>query len=118
MMTSLTSGFASRLTWTHPPESRLPETVRVVTLRRSTDDQTPMMPSFAFRSAIGICTPYVWTLYPARKSLPPPVLPVPLRIATRSKIAPTSPKNGSSRCPANALPPPATEMTPFAASAR
>ena len=38
-----------------------PFTVRVVTLRRSTDDQTPMMPSFAFRSAIGTWTPNVWT---------------------------------------------------------
>jgi hypothetical protein len=46
------------------------------------------------------------------------MLPVPLRIATRSKIAPMSAKNASSRCPANTLPPPARLITPFWASCR
>jgi hypothetical protein len=47
------------------------------------------------------------------------MFPVPLRIATRSKIAPMSPKNGSSRCPANAFEaPPSNETTDFAAMLR
>ena len=42
------------------------------------------------------------------------MLPVPLRIATRSKIAPMSPKNGSSRWPANAFElPPSNETIDF-----
>ena len=61
MMTSLTSGLARRLTWIQAPEERAPEVDRVVTLRRSTDDQTPMMPFLAFSPAIGTCTPNVWT---------------------------------------------------------
>ena len=41
--------------------------------------------------------------------------PVPLRIATRSKIAPMSPKNGSSRWPANAFErPPSNDTIDFA----
>ncbi len=61
MITSLTSGLARRLTWIQAPDERTPLTVRVVILRRSTDDQTPMIPFFAFRPAIGTCTPNVWT---------------------------------------------------------
>ena len=53
MTTSFTSGLASRLTWIHAPFELEPLVARVVTLRRSTDDQTPMMPLFASRSAIG-----------------------------------------------------------------
>jgi hypothetical protein len=59
MTTSLTSGLARRSTWTQAPEFRAPLVLRVVTLRRSTDDQTPMMPFFAFSPAIGTCTPNV-----------------------------------------------------------
>jgi hypothetical protein len=47
------------------------------------------------------------------------MLPVPLRMATRSKIAPMSPKNGSSRWPANALElPPSKETIDFVTSER
>jgi hypothetical protein len=60
MITSFTSGFPRRSTWTQPPESRVVEP-RVVTLRRSTDAQTPIVPFFAARSAIGTCTANVWT---------------------------------------------------------
>ena len=60
MITSLTSGFPSRLTWTQAPLSRVEEP-RVVTFRRSTDAQTPIAPFFAARPAIGTCTANVWT---------------------------------------------------------
>ena len=60
MITSLTSGFPSRSTCTQAPEFRV-VAPRVVTLRRSTDAQTPIVPFFAARSAIGTWTPNVCT---------------------------------------------------------
>ena len=96
MITSLTSGFPSRLTWTHAPLSRVEEP-RVVTFRRSTDAHTPIAPFFAARPGDRYLHAERVDSVAGEEVLPPPMLPVPLRMATRSKIAPMSPKNGSSR---------------------
>jgi hypothetical protein len=62
MMTSLTSGLPSRLTWIQSPRFPVAEPRwRVVIMRRSTDAQTPIVPFFGFSRAIGTCTPNVCT---------------------------------------------------------
>ena len=84
--------------------------------RRSVVDQTPTTALFAdaeatdLRSLVtsrsGSCSTVVWIDMPDRSSLPLPLFPVRSRTLIASKVPPRSTKNGSSRWPANTLPPP------------
>src|SRR6185436_522866 len=85
-------------------------------LRRSVVDQTPTtaLPALAEETLLWSFVTFdsgTWrttecVAIPDRSSRPPPLLPVRSRMFAASKTAPRSTKNGSSRWPANTLPPP------------